>query len=395
MASVITEIYKTLDEGKPAICIFVDLAKAFDTVSHEKLLETLENIGFRGMVLNLMQSYLSNRQQCVAIDNCISTKKIVKCGVPQGTVLGPLLFNIYVNDLYNLNTQGDIVSFADDTAIFYKGQTWLKLKEVIEQDFVKIAEWFNNRILTINFSKTFFVPFSCYQDTLPEFDNLQITMNQKQITIMRKHKIKYLGIVIDSHLRWNHHVEYVVQKIRGLLGKFKICKQIFSEKQLKTFYYSLVQSHLTYGILVWEGVTNNHLKNLETMQKWIIKIMYGRNHIYPTDALFAESKIWDMRQLFFHRLIIRHHKYHGTLSPISHQHNTRFSSKTTQIPKVKKTISQRYFTYLCPIAYAEIPQDIRETHSLNVVKKKLNAWLADTHRKKIHQIIDRKNIYIL
>ena len=158
IAEVISKVYAAMDNSKPAICIFVDLAKAFDTVSHQDLLNTLENIGIRGNALNLLESYLQGRKQCVKIGDSVSSTKNVLFGVPQGTVLGPLLFNLYVNDIFNIPISGQIISFADDTVLIYKDENWQRLKDKIQEDLPTLLDFFASKLLTINIKKTKYVP---------------------------------------------------------------------------------------------------------------------------------------------------------------------------------------------------------------------------------------------
>ena len=125
---LVSHIYEALDKNQPCLGIYIDLVKAFDTVCHKKLLNKLRNCGIRGNVLNLLKSYLTDRVQYVKIDNYISSPNSVKYGVPQGSVLGPILFILYINHLLSLKFEGTIISFADDTAILYKSDTWQDLK---------------------------------------------------------------------------------------------------------------------------------------------------------------------------------------------------------------------------------------------------------------------------
>ena len=143
-------IYKALDNKESSLCIFVDLAKAFDTVCHKKLIQKLERHGIRGPCLGLLKSYLNDRKQAVSINKTTSSMKNITYGVPQGTVLGPLLFIIYMNDIFKLDIKGKIGSFADDTFLFVKTNSWDETKQTAENDFKKLQDWFDYNKLTLN-----------------------------------------------------------------------------------------------------------------------------------------------------------------------------------------------------------------------------------------------------
>lgn len=394
MAALIGKIYNSLDKSKPSICVFVDLAKAFDTVSHAKLLLILENIGFRGMPLRLLHSYLNNRRQCVRVNGEVSGSKSVQYGVPQGTVLGPVLFTIYINDLFNIDSQSNIISFADDTAVFYQGNSWEELRRVIEGDFTNIVKWFNCRLLSINLKKTLFVPFTSYSDSLPTFNSICVNFNNKVVEIESCNKIKYLGVIIDCHLRWNFHIDYVTQKIRCLLSKFRLYRDIFNEQHLKMLYFALVQSHLTYGIIAWGGVVNKYLSKLNVIQKWILKIMFKKSILYPTTSLFKDARVFDVRQLFFEKMALRLFHKKDCLPSAEHEHYTRHREGFVRKPKIIRTVGQRCFNYLISTVYNEISEIVRTVHSRGLFKKLIKNYLLNVATaNSIHQLLDEKNSY--
>lgn len=241
---------------------FLDLVKAFDTVSHVQLLEALDHFGVRGRVHDLFTSYLSDRKQFVKINNSISNYRVVQYGVPQGTVLGPILFIMYINHLLNIRSTGKIISFADDTAIFYEASSWADLKIKVENDLKNLINWFDHKLLTINYKKTTYIPFSCNKRNSPDYDKLEIYSNDYLIEINSSDFTKYLGVYIDKHLRWDIHINTVAKTLRSLLYKFKFLNKILDVKQMKIIYHALVESRLSYGILGWGGALNIHMKTL-------------------------------------------------------------------------------------------------------------------------------------
>lgn len=381
-----TQIYNSLDKKIPTLCIFVDLAKAFDTVCHQKLLNKLEHYGLRGNVLNLLKSYLLDRKQYVDLGETVSDPKTVKYGVPQGTVLGPILFTIYINSLLLLKTTGTILSFADDTAILYKANSWQELKEMTENDFKNIKSWFQGNTLTLNCNKTFYLPFTSYVNNLPNFGPLII---DQDTSIPEATSIKYLGIIIDRHLRWDLQTKNIIKKVRGLLPRFKYLKDILDIKHLKVLYYALVQSQISYGILGWGGVNDHYLENLNVLQKWVIKIILGKPLRYSSDSLFTEAGILDIRQLFCLNVLLNVFQNKSNIQTITHNYETRHKQSSCQRPRSEKTVGQRNYLYLSPRIYDILPERIKNIATLGLFKKKVKQWITQTPRCAFHDLVNQ------
>lgn len=376
-------IYKKLDENKPSLCIFVDLAKAFDTVCHKRLLSKMKNLGFRGNAFQLITSYLTGRTQYVKINDAVSDKKIIKWGVPQGTVLGPVLFIIYINSLLTLNSAGEILSFADDTAVFYSADTWQNLKQIVVDDFTNIKNWFDSNMLTINSMKTKYLPFTSLANNLPNFGPMNITAT---LIIEEAHSMKYLGIVIDKHLRWDLQVKNVTKKIRGLLSRFKYLKQYLGINQLKTIYFALIQSHLSYGIIGWGAVANCYLYKLNVLQKWFLKIILNKTYTYSSDSLFQEMNVMGVRQLYGCSILINLQKTKN-IDFKNHDYDTRSKNIITKKPKVHKTVGIKNHTYLSAKLYDYLPDEIKDLKNLLLFKKKVKKWILEFPRDKINNIL--------
>ena len=214
LMQITEKIKESVDKQNYACGIFIDLRKAFDTVNHEILLMKLEHYGIRGNMLNWFRSYLTGRQQCVCVNGTSSSYLDINCGVPQGSVLGPLLFLLYINDLPNISKILDFFLFADDTNIFYKSKSLLKLQIKLNKELRKLYLWLNINRLSLNIDKTNFIIFHPYNK--PIHQHITLLINKK--AIKETNFIKYLGVLVDSTLSWNYLINNISKKISRAIG---------------------------------------------------------------------------------------------------------------------------------------------------------------------------------
>lgn len=210
----------------------------------------------------------------------------------------------------------------------------------------------------------------------------------KAIDIQSTDSIKYLGLHIDSHLRWNVQIRALVAKIRALLDKFKLLRDVLSTHYLKILYNSLVQSQINYGILAWGGLNDSVLKSLEVVQKWILKVMFKRDRMHPSDSLYREAEVLDPRQLYA-VAVMRYLYLHGEhITTLQHGYNTRQKETVCLTERCKKTIGQRGFVYLSQKLYNSIPEDIRCSQPYRIYLNRIKTWIFSTQRKYLHNIIN-------
>ena len=219
------------------IYVFIDLQKAFDTVDHAILLQKLFHYGVCGIVNDWFSSYLINRVQMTQIGSHVSEKQNTLCGVPQGSVLGPLLFLIssipslhvengafliYVNDIYKASNKLEFFLFADDTNLLYANKNLRSLETVMNDELLKIVDWLTANKLSLNVKKTNYIIFHPYQKRLNYDVNIKILDSRvnKYFILQRKEYIKYLGVTIDNHLLWKHHINYVALKLVETSGYY-------------------------------------------------------------------------------------------------------------------------------------------------------------------------------
>ena len=208
---LLENILNTLEKGHSAVGLFLDFKKAFDTVDHDLLFQKMNTYGIRGNVLNWFSSYLRNRKQTVIYNNHESDYKEIKCGIPQGSILGPLLFLIYINDLTNASKMFNSILFADDTSLFHAGKNPDNIVKEINDEIPNIISWLNANKLSLNLEKTNFILFS--PKNAPKL-NTDLLINNTKITEVNQ--TKFLGVIIDNNLNWSAHIRYKIKLLKGL-----------------------------------------------------------------------------------------------------------------------------------------------------------------------------------
>ena len=277
LAQITEMIKESVDSGKFGCGIFIDLRKAFDTVNHEILLIKLEHYGIRGDMLNWFKSYLSNRKQYVSINGESSELLEISCGVPQGSVLGPLLFLLYINDLPNVSDVLNFYLFADDTNIYYESDSLQDLEKTINKELKKLHLWLNINRLSLNIDKTNYIIFHPYNKPLKQHTTIKI--NKKAIN--EKDYVKYLGVLIDSTLSWKDQISNISKKISRAIGIMYKLRPFLPLNVMKNVYYSLIYSHIIYAIEAWGSASQTELDKILILQKRAMRLMTF-NDKYPT-----------------------------------------------------------------------------------------------------------------
>ena len=281
-----SKIVKSFENKEIPCCVFLDFAKAFDTVNHDILLYKLQHYGIRGISLNWFESYLKNRKQCV---HCNETSDIlpITCGVPQGSILGPILFLIYINDIPNSSAIINFQLFADDTCLFYSHKNLDILESTFNQELIKINNWLIANKLSLNIGKSNVILFRPRNKS--EGPMINLSLNGE--VIKEKTHAKYLGIFFDNKLLWNYQIEHICTKLiksNALIAKLR---HFVGPKTLSNIYNSLIQPHLDYGSLVWGNAAQTNLHKIEVLQNKAIRIINFKNKTESAQPLYSQTKV--------------------------------------------------------------------------------------------------------
>lgn len=404
------EIYPHLDGGGKVAACLMDLSQAFVKVDHAVLIKNLDRIGIKEKPLELFKSYLTGRSQQVKLrtvsaqqvptdsfspSNTDQSDRVITThlsdsianqpfSVPQGTVLSPVLYNIYVCDMYNLPLAGKVISYADDTALIMKGVTWTEVFQNMRKDMQLITKWLDERNLSLNVEKTKILPFCLNKKTFPTKKFLRINPCTKCTTACMCNKveitesIRYLGVQLDCHLRWEYHIENLRNRLRRYIHPFLALRKFMALPMLKEIYYALIQSALEYGICAYGRADSSYLKKLKSAQNILLKIIHKKIRLFPSERLYKELKVLNIDRLFKKNLCSHVHKNKDKLLRISeHRHNIR--RRNLLVPKCKTKKGQKSITYLGIKMYESIPQDIQQIGELKNFKFKLKHWLMENN----------------
>ena len=255
---------------------FLDFSKAFDTVDHDILLCKLSHYGIRGNALKWIESYLSNRKQFVTYNGVSSVSKAIVCGVPQGSVLGPLLFFIYIKELCAVCKNTTPILFADDTNRFSSGTDLQLLESQINEDLVQISLWLKVNKLSLNIKKIHYMVF-----TRSKIRNIQLAINIDGESIDEVRITKFIGVVIDNKLNWKDHIMHIAGKISRGIGMIIKARDYLNKDSLLALYNAFIYPYITYCNHIWGATYKSNLTRLVTLQNKIVRIIC---HVKPRES---------------------------------------------------------------------------------------------------------------
>lgn len=378
---LVKSVIDSIDSKIPVTVLFMDMSKAFDFVCHKRLIAKLSRYGIRGPTLEWIKSYLSNRNQCVETQKYCEKSKTIKSyrssyinngyGVPQGSILGPLLFLMYINDLPNYLNH-ECILFADDTSIIIKCKDLLTYNDDINLTLTQTINWLERNNLKVNLNKTNFIQFHTDRS---RSQNLNVQFNNDPIEEVKY--TRFLGIIIDCHCKWKEHIDKVCSKVNSFVFALKRISQTVSIQAALIAYHGYVGSILRYCIIIWGNGTT--INQIFIAQKRCIRAIFGIKRKVSCRPYFMQYKILTVACLYISEVCIFVHKYKNlfTETQAMYSRNARLQYKYKLYKPVAKLALTSKNTYMmCVTIYNKLP-DVFKSKNLKIFRKMLLTWLYD------------------
>ena len=387
---LIDRVMSSIEKKHSPLAIYMDLSKAFDTLDHKILLRKLEYYGIKGNELNWLRSYLHDRKEFVEIYDTKSRCQSISTGVPQGSVLGPLLFLIYMNDIEEASSALNAILFADDSTfissintVFPNIKMDIEFQGNINAELEKIYDWLAVNKLSLNIRKTKFMLFHT-KNTRFNFIP-KITIND--IEIERVQNFNFLGLTINENLSWKPHIDKIANKISKYSGILCRLKHFLPQHILRTIYCSIIQSNINYSLLLWGYDCNRMIK----LQKKIIRIICSCKFNAHTEPLFKKLDLLTITDMLKHNTLKFYYK-------LKHNQVPHYFQKYKMLTQAEIHGRNTRYNYL-------VPTNITRTHLQqkclrNFIPKIINSTpdsilhKIDTHSYKgFAQYVKKKYIY--
>ena len=377
----LTYLYHTfcnaLDNGLEVRAVFFDISKAFDKVWHRGLLHKLNKAGIRGKLLSWFKDYLSGRQQRVVIPGAMSDISAVSAGVPQGSILGPLLFLIYINDIVS-DLRCNINLFADDTSLFITVQNPTEAATLMQSDIDKISAWARSWLVAFNPSKSESLVVSRKRNMLT---HPPLYMFDTAIPSVNNHK--HLGIFLATDGSWHHHINYIKEKAWNRVGILRKFKYLLNRKSLETIYLSFIRPVLDYADVVWDNCTNYEKDELEKIQYEAARIITGCSRLVSIHNLMLESGLTQLKERRKNHKLTMFYKMVNNINPPylsslvpqtvgqTHRYNLRNNDNVTSIA-ARTSLYSSSFLPSSINDWNALPDEVKYASTLSTFKSLIN-----------------------
>uniref|UniRef100_A0A3B3C2G3 Reverse transcriptase domain-containing protein n=1 Tax=Oryzias melastigma TaxID=30732 RepID=A0A3B3C2G3_ORYME len=370
LIDLVENISNAIDNKQYAIGVFLDLTKAFDTINHHLLLRKLYCYGIRGVAFSWIKSYIENRQQYVHINGVDSELQIVTCGVPQGSVLSPLLFIIYINDICLVSKVLHLILFADDTNIIHCGNDLETLVKEVENELELLKSWFDSNKLTLNLKKTKFIVFTNRQT------NVSKDLIIHNTAIEQVSQIKFLGVIIQNKLSWKNHIEFIKTKLCKSLAIISKVKECLNKQTLYILYSSLILPYMTYSVEVWGNTYPTYTNKITVIQKRAMRIVNKASYRAHTNDFFIQRNTLKFMDLVDHRTAQFMYKIQNKQLPVQIQdlfkkRNTIYNLRGKNMlkkPRVRTDVKQHCISTAGVNIWNRLDEDIKDCRTLNSFK---------------------------
>lgn len=387
--ALLKHIFNAWEKAQNAIGVFCDLSKAFDCVHHDTLLRKLRHYGVQNEALNVIDSYLQNRFQCVDVNGAKSSGLPVRLGVPQGSILGPFLFLVYINDLpYYLKSFCDVVLFADDTSLIFKVDRNRHDFDDVNSALSMVTDWFTTNNLVLNAKKTKIIKFA-----LPNVRNLGPNIILANQELETADSAVFLGITVDSKLQWGLHISSLAGRLSSAAYAVRKVRQFTDVDTARLVYFSYFHSVMSYGILLWGKAAD--IQNIFVLQKRAVRAIYQLGARVSLRDFFKEIGILTVasQYIFANILYIRQNIHLYTKNSDIHNFNTRNKHKL-RAPFHRLHKVHNSFVGLGITFYNKLPSSFLDL-PFNEFKAKVKSNLCLKAYYSINDYLDDKNSWSL
>lgn len=395
LQTTLDKIHEHINNKQPTLAIFLDLSKAYDTVSHSKLLHKLRHdFNFTDDTITFFTSFFTNRTQETHTEHAQSPPQKITHGIPQGSTLSTTLFILYTNDICKSTKHADTYIYADDTTLIITAANTTLLQEYAQHELDNIVHYFHTNNLVPNASKTTYTTF--YPHSHPD-----INLSFNNIPLKHEAATKLLGVHIQNTLKFDIHIAHIIQKLQPQIHTLRYINKVLPQNTLIRYYYSHIYPHLLYAITIWgnNNTSKQYLQPLHRTHKKIIRIIFKQSHRAHTTPLMHQHNILNIYNIytlqtamethtFIHpqKKLNRPHNNHNYIKTWDiHKHATRFSiHQSLHIPNplnYSQTKQNKYTlehsTHIASHIWNSLPATLRKETTRNIFKKNLKKYLLN------------------